>query len=80
MDMDDLDDVEDVDPNASNRVTLLRIRVSGLKEQQHTAAFHRAAEAFTQALQEQWQSPQAISALSGALRVRVIEKTERKSY
>ncbi|MGA2514032.1 MAG: hypothetical protein ABSG37_10485 [Candidatus Limnocylindrales bacterium] len=40
----DVDDLDDVDPNASGGVTLLQIRVSGLEEQQRTATFYRAAE------------------------------------
>jgi hypothetical protein len=80
VDMDDLDDVEDVDRDASNRMTLLEIRVSRLEEQQRKAAVHRAAEAFEQASQEPWQLPQAMSPLNDAPRVRVVETIERKSY
>jgi hypothetical protein len=80
MDMDDVDDVADVDRDASDRVTLLEIRVSRLEEQKRTTAAHRAAEAFEQVLQEPWQFPQAMSALNDAARVRVVEKIERKSY
>ena len=38
------------------------------------------AEAFKVALEELWRSPQAMAALSGAPRVRVVEMVERKSY
>ena len=38
------------------------------------------AEAFKLALGELWRSPQAMAALSGAPRVRVVEVVERKSY
>ncbi len=38
------------------------------------------AEAFKVALLELWRSPQAMSALSGAPRVRVVDIVERKSY
>lgn len=38
------------------------------------------AEAFKLALQELWRSPQAMSALNGTPRVRVVEMVERKSY
>jgi hypothetical protein len=80
MDVDDVDDVEDVDRDASDHVTLLEIRVSRLEEKKRTAAVHRMAEAFEQVLQEPWQFPEAMSALNGAPRVRVVEKIERKSY
>ena len=40
----DVDDLDDVDLNASDDVTLLQTRVSGLEVQQRTAAFYRAAE------------------------------------
>jgi hypothetical protein len=38
------------------------------------------AEAFKVALEELWRSPQAMAALSGAPRVRVVDMVERKSY
>ncbi len=38
------------------------------------------AEAFKVALQELWRSPQAMAAISGAPRVRVVDMVERKSY
>ena len=38
------------------------------------------AEEFKEVLEELWRSPQAMAALSGAPRVRVVDVVERKSY